>query len=718
MIREIEGLGQETHEDLYELQDHWQKEAYKVNPRSPKTGKRLVTWNQVSPSQIENYVKCKRSWFFKSVQRIQEPQKGHQALGTSFHLIMEKVPKGLTWPSRQDTNATEEEWDKANQMANVALPLLPLDPQGLTKREHGIILETYENGPILRGYIDLAIPPGVGWPAFLIPASEAIIGDYKTLSDFRYMKTPEELASSIQMMSYAKWAISDWPTGLVGPMDPMPEHVRLLHIYAKTRSPYNRSSIRNESAVVTIPEINAFWDKTLDIVREMQSTSSCSDFNDVEANGALTGHCEAYGGCHYRDKCGLSKETGLKSLFQIGKKPATTPTSTGDIVMSGSAVLAKILAARAAASGTTPAISEQTQVDQGQASPTPAPEAATPSTPVQTQPKANGPISGLLAKIESTGHGKPVLTGSVAQQLNKETGANLATYPGEGMRAQTTIASVGELMKYASGIIPPDAPPRTQPVITTPGTPVADPEAEPAATEEGDDEEVSTPSNDAVSSQPATPGVGSNLPAPSGSDPGATPGQVEGKKRGRPSKEEMQAREAAAQAEFNAKVETEVAKRLANGGSVVQGSNSQASADLLSELSIRESELQGAKQALAAAQQTIHNLRNQSGSANSGRSDQGLTIYVDCMPTKGQGELTDFHEWIRPATQAVEESNNVADWRLINYVGKGLLAAQIRELIKLQGLPQNMMIPSFAAGADIALEILSPQAKKIIRPLR
>jgi hypothetical protein len=734
MIREIEGLGQETHWDTYDLSDHWQKEELRLNLRSPRTGKKLVAWTQVSPSQIENYVKCKRAWFFKSVARVPEPQKGHQALGTSFHLIMEKVPKGLSWPSREDTNATEEEWAKANQMANQALPLLPVEPSHIgIKREWGISLETYQGGPIMKGYMDLAIPPGIGWPAFLIPANEAIIGDYKTLSDFRYMKTPEELANSIQMMSYAKWAITDWPSGLVGPTDPLPDHVRLLHIYARTKGPFGRSSIRHESAVVSVPEINSFWDKTLDIIREMQSTASaCTNADDVEATGALTGHCEAYGGCHFRDKCGLApKEASVKTLFQIGKKTSTPQDNT---TMSGSPILQKILAARAAAQGTT----VPTQPDQGQASSTPAPAAATISpapeaqstgqsqsvTVKATEPSpAKGPISGLLAKIQSTGHGRPKLTGSVAAQLNKETGQNLAEYPGEGFRAQTAVASVGELMKLASGIVPPDAPPRTQAVITTPGTPVADPEVDPVTTEEGEEEEnasVST-TETAPNSQPdAAPGSGVSIPAPV---PTNGTGPVEGaKKRGRPSKEEQAAKEAAEAAAFNAKVEAEVQKRLGMG--MGQAVSTAADSDLLSTLSIRESELQGAKDMLRDAHKDINALkaeleRPQSGSIDSGRSTpEGMTLYVDTLPVKGDPEVQDFHEWIRPATQAVEEAQGVADWRLINYVGKGLLAAQLRELIKLTGLPKAIAVPSFAAGADVAIEILSPLAKRVIRPLR
>lgn len=558
---------------------------------------------------------------------------------------MEKVPKGLPWPVKADTNAADEEWEKAEAMARLALPLLPGDPQGKIKREHGIILPTYEGGPRLRGYIDLAIPPGIGWPAFLVPSNEAIVGDYKTLSDFRYMKTPEELANSVQMMTYAKWAISEGPDGLVPTGELLPEHVRLLHMYAKTRSPYTRNSIRNQSAVVSVPEINSFWDKTLDIVREMQQTASCTNADDVDPGGALNGHCEAYGGCYFRDKCGLAKESGIKSLFQINKKPLTQDTNT----MSGSAVLAKILAARAAASSPTTQETQPLSVvvinNQGNSTSTGgestslAASAVAATGSISTQP--SGPISGLLAKIEAQGKGKPALGGSVAQAYGKEIGSQAHGYAGTGEAGASMVNTVGELMKLASGVIPPDAPSRSQPAITTPGTPVVDPEADVIVSEE---------------------------------DSEAKPEAPEVKRRGRPSKEEMQAREAAEKAAYAAKVEAEVTRRL---GSNVPVSNVPISGDT-----------------------------------------EGLTIYVDCLPVKGHANITDFHDWIQPATQAVAESNGVPDWRMINYTSKALLATQVRELIKMQGLPQAIHIPSFAGGADIALEILSPLAKKIIRPIR
>lgn len=648
-------------------------------------------------------------------------QKGHQALGTSFHLVMEKVPKGLDWPAREETGASPDEWDKADSLAKIALPLLPMEPPGKAiRRECQITMLTYEGGPTFVGYIDLAIPPGIGWPAFMVPANEAIVGDYKTLSDFRYMKTPEELASSVQMMSYGKWAIQ--PNGLIAPADPIPEHIRLLHLYARTKPPFTRSSIRYESAVVTPGQIDTFWNKTLDTIKEMQSTTLCNKADDVEANGALNGHCEAYGGCSYRDKCGLAKESNIKTLFTIGKKP-TSPFTTETQDMSGSNLIAKIQAARAAqaqaasgvqtqpvaATSTTPSpvlpkgSQQETVKVEGQSQPVQSAEAAKPASPTSTV----GPILGLLLKAANALGGHPTLNGVLAQSYAKEAGFALGasgTVPGSGPGSSVVCSTLGELMKAAAqpvqpkatGIVPPDAPPREQPVITQPGQTVADPESDPATSEEGEegsdtegDQGAPVTQNDPSVATTTTP---VNAEAHGGSD---AP-----KKRGRPSKEEMAAREAQAKAEFDARVEAEVVKRTNTGFGAMERDQ------------LWEGERVKLEKKITQLQQELAKPQ-----ATGGHTDQGCTLYVDCYPIRGATEVTDFFTWIQPIAMAVAESNGVKDWRLIDYKGKGLLATHIRELIRAEGLPKAMHIPSYAGGADVALEILTPLAKSVIRKL-
>lgn len=686
-----------------------------------------MSWNHVSASQIETYNKCKRLWLLKSILKAPEPQKGSQSLGEAFHLIMERVPQGLSYPARTDVAASEADWDKADALAKLALPMLPVDPEKRILREQSIRLDTYPNGPTMVGYIDLAIPIGIGWPALLIPPNEAIIGDYKTLSDFRYMKTPQELADSVQMMTYAKWAIEP-------PFDTAPEHVRLVHLYARTRPPIIPSSIRYESAIVTPDEINTRWEKTLDIVREMQQVSACTNADDVEATGALNGHCEAYGGCSFRDKCGIAPSSGIKTLFQIGKKPTSTQEETP---MAGSPILDKIKAARAAQglttnpSATPAANSPATPVPStdvaGSASPGTAvnsapvasgPESASGSVKPSNQPASTltvkGPVSGLVARIQAKGKGSPVLAGAIAQTFEKETGQKAV---GQGDLSTVTVNTLPELMKLASGIVPPEAPSRAQAVITKPGDAVVDPlKAE--DDEEGEDDGEDSNANVAAATPTASPSVAATGSVSTGAPVAAV---VQGK-RGRPSKDELAAREAAQKKAFEDAVNAEVVNRLSKLPGDGGASGYKIGLEMTEEIGKLQKEIADLQATCEAAHTSNAKLvsanEELTAKLNAGSTQpvkEGLTLYVDCFPTKGGGEIVDFFEWIGPICAAVAQQNNVGDWRQINYTSKGLLANAIREVLKAEGPPKAMTISTYAGGADIALEILTPLAKRVIK---
>jgi hypothetical protein len=275
-----------------------------------------------------------------------------------------------------------------------------------------------------------------------------------------------------------------------------------------------------------------------------------------------------------------------------------------------------------------------------------------------------------MRKIESMNKGWPTLGGQLAGSYAKERGISVpgtGVIPGTGEMSANTVVSLGELMKLAeivpvklaTGVVPPDAPPREQPVITKPGDTVE----EPTSTEESDDEEDASPGGVSVGA-----GTPENTP----------------KKRGRPSKADLAARAGQTVA--------------ADGGDSMLNAENQR-------LKKENEELQFANNFLTKA------LESRAG------AKEGCTLYVDCFPMKGESGVTDFFTWIQPIAQAVAESNGVKDWRLIDYKGKGLLATHIRELVRAEGLPKAMTIQSYAGGADVALEILTPLAKRIIRKL-
>lgn len=708
--------------------------------------KAIMAWQSVSPSQIDNFNKCKRLWFFKSIVRLPEPQKNFQATGEATHLLLEKIdqpdqpfPRKDYEYSHSDVNADNKQWEIATALAKVMAPKIPKPVTGKRiLREHKIAMDTYPGGPTMIGYVDLGVGPGIGAPALLIPKDDksAIVIDYKTLSDFRYMKSPAELASNVQMTTYGKWAVT--PGDLVAWDEEPPEQVYLAHLYGRTKAPVTNASVRSEIALLTRPQIDLEWNKTLDIVREMQQTATCGDAQDVEPTGTFNDHCNAYGGCAFRKQCGLSTESPIKNLFQIIKKPSTSPgeTDVSTTNPSGSPLMAKILAARAAAAGTQAPASTPAPAPVQETTPA-APVTPTPA-PVGDAPKPNGPISALLAQIHSKHGGKPAISGIIAVQFAKEQAFDKpgTSYPGDGALAGTTVTSIDGLVKLAnvvaptmvaSGLIPSDAPPREQPVITKPGDQVADPEVDPEDTAaEGEntslDDSASAAVAAAIAASPTT-GV-------------ASPGNTEtaeqtAKRRGRPTNAELAEKRAAEAKALDAEVEKRVQERLASLGHTLSTTVApewermsadleQAKREANAERDLAEKRKNDNRAMYADMVKAQKELADLQARGAGPATQEGFTLYVDTYPTKGApSELIDYLEWYAPIAAGVASAASVDDWRLINYTAKGMLAQAMREVVKTEGVPKGAMVIGLnAPGADVALEVLAPHAKRVIKPMR
>lgn len=703
----------------------------------------LVAWSQVSPSQIESYQKCNRLWFFKSVMRLPELQKGNQALGEGVHLILEvadRVPKGdmprlgYEYNHTDVPNLDSEGWAKATALATLMVPIIPRSRPGRPViREAKITLDTYPGGPTMIGYMDLGVPVGIGWPELLIPDTAAIVGDYKTTSDFRYMKTPEELADSVQMMTYAKWAIEDLP-GVIStipdiqalPQEGDHREIYLAHLYGRTKPPFTKASIRHSVACVTVDQINAKWEKTLDTVRQMDQDAKASDAQDVKPTGVLNDHCSAYGGCAYRDRCGLNQPNPIKNLF-IRPSVSSSPTEAPDMSnTAGGGLLAKIQEARRKAAqgqpeaaSTTPT-APATESEKTETVSTPAPVAETPSVPSEP---SKGPISTLMNEIKAANGGhKPMLSGLVALMYSKEQGIDFkpgASLAGTGPLASVNCKSMADLVNLktkgaplsvsernavldppkaapsvATGIVPADAPPREQPVITKPGDGV-DPVKANAGTVDPE-AEIDDGSEEAQSEAQAPQTAQASTSAP---------------RRGRPSNAEIAARKAEEAAKLEAEIERRVAEKInAMAGQVVMATDAQT----VAKLSEQEGEIAKLTKMVSEVVSERDALKSKLKS-HASQAPNGFALFVDCYPIKGLPEGTiDYLDWYAPIAAGIKEDLKT-DWRMIDYKSKGVLAEAMRLVVGNTALPHAMTISMSAPGADVAMEVLSPFARTIVR---
>lgn len=738
--KRADGLG-------YETRDSVPESAVYLAPESEPGKIRLVAFTHVSPTQVDNYQKCHRLWYFKSILKFPETQKSFQGVGEGVHLIAEMSGR-MPWPelprlgyeyNHSDVPSLDAVgWETAKTLGHMIVPLLP-DPSNaksgaIISREAKIEIPTFPGGPLMIGYVDLGMTPGIGWPSLLIAPEFAVIGDFKTTSDFRYMKTPAELADNTQMMVYAKAALDDLqdPTktlpGIVSPRSTLGSDkapvIALAHLYARTKPPFNPAkSIRNSVAYVTEDQINAKWQKTLDTVRAMVKDSQAPDAQQVQPTGVTNNHCTAYGGCAYRDKCGLPAESPIKALFGSNKaSQIATPGSPGD-TMAGSELLERIkaLQAQQAANAGKPApqglppgvpVVHQGAVINGAGLSAPTPGTQRQAIPVVQTPVTPAPapaktLTALINQIKAGNAGnQPTIDGLVKILYLKESPG--ASTVGTGNLVMTVIKSPAELQAladkfptqagasgFASGVIPPEAPPRAQDpnTIGPPGTVSAPVEpALPGESVADDDEEA---------------------PSPVGETPSPAPG-----KRGRPTSAETAAKAKAQADALEAEINRRVAERLGSNPALGTGPDPLEMARLQGLANAHETANKGLADSVLKAQAEIAKLKAtiQTLGASSGHAPQaqGFVLYVDCGPCKGE-RVMDYLEWYGPLAAIVAEDKKVADWRQISYTAKGDLAVVMRQVIASGGLPPAMAISANGPGADVALELLIPYAAQVIR---
>jgi hypothetical protein len=162
-------------------------------------------------------------------------------------------------------------------------------------------LDTPEGIP-LKGFIDL------GQWGLEIPR----IGDLKTTTNIRYAKTPAELNQDTQLNTYARWVF-----GVQKELDV----IEVGHWYLKVEGPGKKppKRIKSEKVLPVFTEItregnDAVWKRDCATMEQMKIVSLTEKWKDTEPN---INHCSAYGGCKFKEKCGISARD---TMFQKPNK--------------------------------------------------------------------------------------------------------------------------------------------------------------------------------------------------------------------------------------------------------------------------------------------------------------------------------------------------------------------------------------------------------------
>lgn len=232
------------------------------------------------------------------------------ARGSKVHEHLEKYLKEGTAPKDKTT---------AGLIAKQGLNHIP-SPDKFKNAENKVEASLAEypiaNLPIpFKGFIDYLV----------VDTDDGIIevGDHKTTSGWKWIKTEEELAENTQLIIYARHVLEHYPDAT---------DIRLTHVYYLTRPPH---SSRKVSTVVTRQHVYDEFAKILVNVNEMLDASTKTlDHADKNQKDcfAYGKRCSQYDECwhtiSHTEKVPMSQSQEDVLAFLRGEKTTPAPTVT------------------------------------------------------------------------------------------------------------------------------------------------------------------------------------------------------------------------------------------------------------------------------------------------------------------------------------------------------------------------------------------------------
>ena len=309
--------------------------------------KPFVHW---SPSQVDTFTLCNRKWWFNKIMGLDIPAHPSAVIGSAMHAELE------TYLEHGDPKVL-------GPIARAGLEFLP--KPGTVIIEHDIApLGLTAGGLPALGRID----------CLDLRSEPPEVIDHKSIGNLDYAKTSDELAKNVQMVVYAKATTVELERMGV----PTPEQIKVSHIAYQTKG---RNIARKTSALVTQEQIAKAWGHIDATVRAMRETSLTLSPDRVTPTKSA---CDAYGGCHFRDRC--------KALQATARIPTPTPGETPMPDPKANPLLARL--------GVRTKASTEAAVEA-------APPAAAPAAPSAAPAASTGKAS-VLSRLRSAAENPPV----------------------------------------------------------------------------------------------------------------------------------------------------------------------------------------------------------------------------------------------------------------------------------------------------------------------
>lgn len=433
------------------------------------SGYTLRDFAHVSPSQIESFSLCRRKWWFRSIAGIEEPEKPSAALGTAIHAALEDYVENGTMP---DTSTPA---GRAAEPGLVFLtPRMAHPTEGWALKERAIDPEDEDtlrlSGVPLKMRIDLVDPS----------QSPIEIIDHKSTSDLKWAKSEDELPYNVQMVIYAKWAMTQCQVPVVGV-----SHI----VYVTAGRPYSK---KTGPVHLDAAHVDSEWEKLGLVVDQMKDTATARLPSDVPPSHAA---CGAFGGCYFRSRCALIDNNTLSDLDELfetpspqelmpvsnatalslarlqatkngttaAAKPAATPkpTTPAPAAKPAASSSAQLNALRAKTAGSAPAATTAPATTKPAATPTANPllsklrgsAPATTTAPAPATAAAAAKPNPLLSKMKP-----PSAEAATTTTPAPSTAKPASTKPPLPVPPKSSTSLADRLKGGASGVLPPDAP--------------------------------------------------------------------------------------------------------------------------------------------------------------------------------------------------------------------------------------------------------------------
>ncbi len=398
----------------------------------------------VSPSLIVKFDPnsdggCYRKGYYRYVLRVPEPQRSSAALGTQIHAEIEQhadprfanrptVPLGYwSQPAKRFIPTT------------VAGVEVGIESAGL--RAAGVPVAGFVDMLNTTGtYID---SEGETWDD---PAGTIEIIDWKSTSDPKWAKTPQQVGRLVPMVTYARALAAEAPWA------------RLSHIYLRTRG---RPEAIKRTTLLPIATIHDRWEQVEGIVRSIKDVVRAASPLEVEAN---TRACPTFGGCYYRDRCpAYNTGRSLEDLFGA----ATSASLLGGIedIMS---IKDKIKASAQAEPSMADLLAGLEAEEKAAAAPPPAPA---------VDPR-DAAFAEAWQNVNAAGKGFPALADEAAvfwaRMAKQDPPTPGSGFAGGGLLSKLTIREYGKMLELAAQLGKPVSAPAAAPVPVTVEIPVVE----------------------------------------------------------------------------------------------------------------------------------------------------------------------------------------------------------------------------------------------------